>query len=189
MRARWLVVLAIVLWFAYGAFSPRIAALYDQHRGHVRFLLCVALCAFVLLTPSFDTLLRQNRGVLAHFVQHLRGAPAVERDRIARILEGTYIANPASAAIAAAVAPAVAAAVAPTAPPPARLSDLERRTVAARQQWKCGKCREPFQERYLVWVPTHAACADLSTALCPACYASVVARWGYGSEENPHARG
>lgn len=179
MGVRWVIALVIVLWFAYQAVAPHLGELLMQHGMHLKFALCIALCLAVLLMPSLDATLNRNRDVVQHFVMHLQdsaGPRGGSADSLKRMTEGSRIA--AEADPRADLQPDAPPAPAPTPParrrPRAQLGDIERRTVAARQQWKCGKCASPLSSDYRVWVPDEAAIAELSTALCPQCFEQTV---------------
>jgi len=188
MQLRWILVIGIVVAFVYQAVQPYCSDVWLQYRAHLKFAVCLALCIGVLLMPSMNTVLHRNRDVVQHFMMHLRdgtGASGdVVGDRLERMTEGSRIASvadpdpfdnnmdPIPAQMVKAVVPVSLARGAAR----AQLGDIERRTVAARQQWKCGQCRTPLNAEYRVWVPNEGSVAipALCTALCPACFESMV---------------
>lgn len=188
MQLRWILVIGIVLAFAFQAVQPYCSDVWLQYRAHLKFAVCLALCIGVLLMPSMNTVLHRNRDVVQHFMMHLRdgtGASGdVVGDRFERMTEGSRIASvvdpdpfdnnmdPIPAQMVKTVVPVSLARGAAR----AQLGDIERRTVAARQQWKCGQCRTPLNAEYRVWVPNEGSVAipALCTALCPACFEGMV---------------
>lgn len=171
MSFKWIFVLLIVLWFAYEALAPYIHDLWARYRMHMKFALCVTLCAIVLSLPSLESFLTRHRELANYLCRNVLHEDTLGSSaRVAphaRVLEGTRMAD------AHAAHP-----VHPTTHPARILSDVEKRVVAARQQWKCYRCRDSLRADYRVWVSGQAQPgsngARTAAAMCPRCFANVV---------------
>ena len=152
LTTRWVLVTAIILWFAYECLSPHVRDWVIRYNMHLKFSACLLLCLAVFSIPSLESVLTRHRGIVAHFVHHLHGG-TMGAFALDRMREGTRIAEAVNEGGGAPpVLPPSAAVLTPPQTPPAprslaRLNDIERRTVAARQQWKCRSCLESLDAR------------------------------------------
>ena len=175
MSLKWVLVFLIVLWFLYEGLALHIHDLWARYRVHIKFVTCVILCAIVLSLPSLESFLARHRD-LAQFLQRdVLRVGTLSTNRVpahTRVLQGTHM-----------VADAETTDVNPThAECSARvLSDVEKRVVAAQQQWKCYRCLEPLRADYRVQLfkqaQQQASSIDASciaAAMCPRCFAEAV---------------